>query len=165
MQKTLVIDFEKCSGCRLCEMWCSITKTKTCSPARSRIRVLKWEREGISIPVICQHCQEPLCALVCPVNAISRDEETGMVKLDTRLCFGCKRCIMACPFGALTIDPLTSEVFKCDLCDGEPVCAQVCPTQAIQYLKADRVGLGRKRQGLEKLAEAMKFALAKTEGS
>ena len=163
MQKVLVTDSEKCTGCRLCELWCSFNKTKTSSPARSRVRVIKWEKEAIIIPTMCQHCQDPPCMLACPVSAISKDEETGIVNLNTKLCIGCKQCIMICPFGAPAIDPVTNEIFICDLCGGEPVCAQVCPTQAIQYVKVDRVGLVKKRQGLEKVAEAMKCTLAKTE--
>ncbi len=87
-----------------------------------------------------------------------------MVNMDTDLCIGCKRCMMVCPFGAPAIDPITGEVFKCDLCGGDPVCARVCPTEAIQYLKADRIGLIKKRQGMEKLTEAIEFVVAKTGG-
>ena len=43
-------------------------------------------------------------------------------------------------------------------------CAPVCSTEAIQYLEADQVGLNKKRQGMEKIAEVMKIALAKTGG-
>ena len=164
MRKVLFVDHDKCTGCELCVLHCSFAKTETFSRARSRVNVIRWEEEGICVPSMCVHCEEPLCVLICPVNALSKDEETGMVNMDTDLCIGCKRCMMVCPFGAPAIDPVTGKVFKCDLCGGEPVCAQVCPTEAIQYLKADRIGLGRKRQGMEKLASVMRFALPKTEG-
>ncbi len=72
--------------------------------------------------------------------------------------------MMVYPCGAPAVDPLTGEVFKCDLCGGDPVCTQVCPSEAIQYLKADRVGLMKKRQGMEKLTEAIEFAVARTGG-
>ncbi len=164
MRKILFVDYEKCTGCELCVLYCSFTKTEVFSRARSRVNVIKWEEKGICVPEMCQHCAEPPCVLVCPVNALSKDEETGMVNMDTDLCIGCKRCMMVCPFGAPAIDPITGEVFKCDLCGGDPVCARVCPTEAIQYLKADRVGLIKKRQGMEKLTEAIEFAVARTGG-
>lgn len=159
MRKILVVDYDKCTGCELCTLHCSFKKTETFNRARARVNVIRWEEQGITIPSMCAHCAEPPCVHVCPVNALSKDEETGAVNLDTTICIGCKRCMMVCPFGAPSVDPYTGEVFKCDLCNGDPVCAQVCPTGAIQYLKADRVGLSKKRRGMEKVAETMKFAL------
>lgn len=164
MRKILFIDYERCTGCELCVLYCSFKRAQTFSRARSAVNIIRWEEKGMCVPSMCEHCEEPLCALVCPVNAISKDEETGIVRRDEDTCIGCKRCMMVCPFGAPAVDPVTGKVFKCDLCGGEPVCAQVCPTEAIQYLKADRVGLSRKRKGMEELASVMSFALAKTEG-
>ena len=152
MAKILFVDDEKCTGCRLCEMYCSLTKSKTCNPARSRIRVIKREEQAISVPVLCQHCHDAPCMMVCPVNAITRDESTLMVALDNDVCIGCHTCLVACPFGALSIDPVEGSVIKCDQCGGDPICAKVCSTGAIEYMEADRFGLMRRRQGLEKLA-------------
>ena len=162
MQTTLVVDFDKCTGCRICELWCSFIKTKTSNPTKSRVRVVKQVSEGINIPVMCQHCPEPPCAAACPVDAISRDEETGIVTLDMGLCIGCEQCVNDCPFGALRIDSSTEEVFMCDLCGGEPECVSVCPNEAIQYLEADREGLARKQQSMEELGGALRLASAKT---
>ena len=164
MRKILFIDHEKCTGCEICVLHCSFTKTETFNPARARVNVIRWEEEGICVPSMCMHCADPPCTLVCPLNALNKDEETGATNLDTDLCIGCKRCMMLCPFGALSVDPFSGEVFKCDLCAGEPVCAQVCPTGAIQYLKADRAAMNKKRQGMEKFAKVMEFALTKTGG-
>ena len=164
MRKILFVDHNKCTGCELCALHCSFTKTETFNRAKSRVNVIRWEEEGICVPSMCVHCSDPPCVLVCPVNALSKNEETGSVDLDTDLCIGCKRCMMVCPFGAPAVDPVTGDVFKCDLCGGDPVCAQVCPTEAIQYLKADRIGLIKKRQGMEKLTDAIEFAVARTGG-
>ena len=163
MRKILFVDHDKCTGCELCVLHCSFKRTETFSRTRSAVNVIKWEEQGICVPSMCVQCEEPLCVLICPVNALSKDEETGMVNLDKDICIGCKRCMMVCPFGAPALDPFTGEVFKCDLCGGEPTCAQVCPTQAIQYLNADRVTLMRKRRGMEKMAEVIRFALPKAE--
>lgn len=55
----IFVDYDKCVGCELCVMRCSLEKTGTCNPAWSRIHVLKQEEEGITMPVLCRHCEEP----------------------------------------------------------------------------------------------------------
>ena len=164
MRKILFVDSEKCTGCELCVLHCSFVKTETFSRARSAVYIIREEEKGMHIPSMCLQCEEPVCALVCPVNALTRDEETGIVNKDEELCIkNCKLCIKACPFGIPVLDPVTEKMLKCDLCQGNPVCAQVCPTEAIQYLEVDQLGLSRKRPGL-KTPTMMRFALAKVEG-
>ena len=46
MDKVLTVDFEKCTGCRLCEQVCTVMHDGVSNPARSRIKVVKWEDEG-----------------------------------------------------------------------------------------------------------------------
>ena len=164
MRNILFIDPEKCTGCRICEVHCSFAKTETCNPARSRIRVIKREEAGINVPVTCQQCEKAPCLLVCPVLAVEKEPESGMVTIAPDICIGCMRCIMVCPFGAISIDPVEHKVIKCDLCGGEPVCAQMCPTEAISFLRADRVALRKKREGMEKLISLMRLTQARTIG-
>jgi Fe-S-cluster-containing hydrogenase component 2 len=45
-------------------------------------------------------------------------------------------CVAICPFGAMDFDETNKKVFKCDLCDGEPMCVKFCQHKAIQYLSA-----------------------------
>ena len=158
MQKILLAEPEKCTGCRLCEMYCSLTKTATCNPLRARVNVIKWEEENIIVPVICHHCQEPLCALTCPVNAITKDKETGLVATDPNLCIHCQMCMVACPFSAPSLDHIEGKVVRCDLCSGEedgPICVQVCSTGALRLERADRLGRIKKRESLKKLTNVM----------
>lgn len=164
MQSILVIDFEKCTGCRICEMYCSLLKTKTCNPERARIRVIKWEEQGINAPAVCQQCEDAPCMRVCPVNAISIDHMSGLVAINYDMCIGCKMCMVVCPFGSISIDPVEHRVFKCDLCEGDPMCARVCPTEAIKFLRADRVSLNKRREGIEKLAELTKLIEVRKSG-
>ena len=77
MAKVLTADFEKCTGCRLCELVCSVKHEGVSNPSRSRLKVEKWEWEGLYIPMLCQQCEDAPCKSVCPVKAISRDEELG----------------------------------------------------------------------------------------
>jgi len=162
MIKVLTIDVDKCTGCRMCEMVCSLRKTNTCNPVRSRINVVRWDEEAIVIPVMCLHCQEPPCALVCPTNAIRRNKETGVVITDENLCIGCRMCIVACPFGGPSLDPIETKVIRCDLCqdeEGGPLCAQMCPTEALKFVRADRLGLIERRKAMEKLSTLTKQRL------
>ncbi len=52
-----------------------------------------------SLPLMCQHCEEPPCVDVCPTNA-SMKREDGIVLVDRHLCIGCRYCMMACPYDA-----------------------------------------------------------------
>jgi carbon-monoxide dehydrogenase iron sulfur subunit len=45
----------------------------------------------------------------------------------------CRLCIPACPFGNIALDASTSLIVKCDLCGGNPICAQFCPTGALRF--------------------------------
>ena len=82
MSKMILIDQQACTGCRQCELVCSIHHTGTANPARSRISTIKWESEGFYLPVLCQQCLEPACATVCPTNAIGKEAETDRVVID-----------------------------------------------------------------------------------
>ena len=90
MAKVLSIEYQKCTGCRTCELVCSVKHDGVVNPMRSRIKVMKWEEEGLYIPMSCQQCQDAPCMNVCPVKAISRYEEMGCVEVDYDVCIGCQ---------------------------------------------------------------------------
>ena len=155
MAKIMTVDYDRCTGCRLCEMVCSVNKEGASDPARARIHVIKWEMEGIYVPMFCQHCEDPLCAAVCPVRAIERDEAEGRVRVDKEKCVGCRSCLSACPFGAIGWDEEKRKVIRCDLCHGDPTCVKFCATKAIQFIEAERAVLLRKRAAAERLHRAL----------
>ncbi len=155
MAKIIVIDQNACTGCRQCELVCSVKHTGTADPARARISTIKWEAEGFYLPMLCQQCLEPACAAVCPKNALSREEETGRVVIDRDLCIGCKMCVMACPFGAMGIDVKEGNVIKCDLCDGSPTCVEFCEAGALKYVDAETANLARKRASAARFSALM----------
>ena len=80
----MIIDIEKCAGCGICELACSLYNEKECNPERSRTRVIRYEDQGIPycVPVACQQCEKPICKEVCPVKAISRDMKTNALIVD-----------------------------------------------------------------------------------
>ncbi len=154
MAKALFIDYQKCTGCRTCELVCAVRHDGFSNPARSRIRVMKWEAEGFYIPMSCQQCQDAPCMNVCPVKAIARDEQLGRVSVDYDACIGCRSCVGVCPFGAMSFNSIDKQVFKCDLCDGDPQCVRFCDVKAVDLLEEEDVSILKKRVAAEKLSHA-----------
>jgi len=160
MAKVLMISYEKCTGCRLCELICSVVHEGVSNPSRSRIKVMKWESEGLYVPMSCQQCEDAPCMNVCPVKAISRDENLDYIKIDYDICIGCRACVSACPFGAMSFDVIGRKVVKCDLCDGDPQCVRFCEIKALEYVDADRVSVVKKKDAAYRLSVAEKEAAA-----
>ncbi len=143
--KVLVIDHEKCTGCRQCEMVCSVFHNGSSNPSRSRIKVVKWENVGFYLPTTCQNCEKPFCVEVCPTKACHKDVEHQRVLIDRDKCIGCKTCIIACPFGAPLFDHVAHVSIKCDYCDGEPQCAAFCEAKAVEYVDTEKINANKKR--------------------
>lgn len=136
---------ERCTGCQSCEMVCSLSHEGSCSSSLSRIQMKKWEEISVFIPIVCQHCEKPPCVAICPTCARKRDPETGAVITDEKRCVGCKSCLYACPYSAPVLHPVTKRTMTCDLCQGQPLCAQVCTTGALSYLSEGNLSMERKR--------------------
>jgi len=156
VQKILIVDHEKCTGCRLCELVCSVKNAGVSNPSRARIHIIKWEMEGFELPMVCQQCESAPCMAVCPVDALSRDDDLERVVIDYDLCIGCKLCVAACPFGGMGIDTVARRVIKCELCDGDPTCVAFCQPQALQYVASSTVNLRKKREAGLKFSELMR---------
>ncbi|RMD71517.1 MAG: 4Fe-4S dicluster domain-containing protein [Gammaproteobacteria bacterium] len=54
---------------------------------------------SFNLPMMCQHCEHPPCADVCPTGASFRRAD-GIVLVDKHICIGCRYCMMACPYKA-----------------------------------------------------------------
>lgn len=159
MAKILMINHEKCTGCRLCELVCSVSHDGVSNPARSRINIIKWEAEGLYIPMSCQQCEDAPCMTICPVKAISRDQALDYVKIDYDVCIGCRSCVAVCPFGAMGFNVIDKKVFKCDLCEGEPQCVHFCDVKAVEYVDANQINILKKREAAQKQSMAQKKAV------
>lgn len=150
MHKGLLIDFTKCIGCGACMEGCRDANDLPPSPrepdkldSKNFTVVLAHEREG-GDPVysrrLCMHCEDPACVSVCPVGAMTKRPD-GPVVYDSGLCFGCRYCMMACPFQVPTYnwESPAPTIHKCILCfprldEGqEPACAAACPTGATRF--------------------------------
>ena len=146
MNKMIMVDQKLCTGCRQCELVCSVQHTGTANPSRSRIHIIKWESDGFYLPWFCLQCLEPLCQMACPKGAIALDSQTGCVCINYDRCIGCKMCMMACPFGAISIDRVQGRVIKCNLCQGDPVCVDFCEAGALKFVDEDTASLGPMRE-------------------
>jgi len=107
----------------------------------------------------CFHCNDAPCLKVCPMKAISRNAERGIVEVDEDLCIGCKACAMVCPFGAPQFGR-EGKMKKCHACmeraekGMEPACVHTCTTRALGFgpleelsrKKAEKAS-GRLREG------------------
>jgi len=156
MVKIILVDPEKCVGCRNCALACSFKNAGTFSLARARIGTIWIPKIGMNVPMVCQHCTKPLCIDVCPIGAISRDSQTGAVVLNPDLCIGCKMCMIVCPFGGTRIDPETGVMIKCDLCGDDPECVKHCLYGALEFVDANGAAYIKRRAGAERLAKLLK---------
>jgi len=107
----MVIDLDKCFACQSCTVACRMeNNTPVAGPDQAaRSRTILWNEvlpfvEGeypnvtmTFIPRPCQHCDNPPCVKVCPVQATYKNEE-GIVLVDYDRCIGCRFCTVACPY-------------------------------------------------------------------
>lgn len=175
------LDISRCIGCRRCVYACVEENNQSRDPQIHWITVLEMDKEkGVDLqhadayydaetvpregkfyfPVACQHCENPPCVKVCPVNATWKEPD-GIVVIDYDWCIGCRCCITACPYGArhfnwtdpqIPADELNPDteylgnrprrrgvVEKCSFCIQRvrkgryPACVEVCPVGARKF--------------------------------
>lgn len=127
----IIVDARKCSGCRMCEQICSFYHEREFNPRKARIKVLIREKKGIYAPLFCIQCKK--CLPACKRNALSWDQQVGVIRVDLNRCNGCGLCIPVCEQAAIILDPTTKKVNICDLCDGEPQCVKWCQQEALTF--------------------------------
>ena len=143
-------DQSKCTGCGLCELACSAKKGMIFNPLLSRIRVARIE-PFIDVAVACRFCEGASCVASCPRRALKQDSVTGIIRLDKDTCTGCSWCIEACEFGAMTIPFGKKTVASCDLCDGKPLCVEICPKKALELLTPNAISNRARKSAVERL--------------
>jgi len=106
----MVIDLTKCrEGCTACINACR-EENNVAYHGDSRwdvhwIRKVKLEKRGDGhgpgkpMILLCNHCDNPPCAQVCPVQATYKRHD-GIVIIDHHRCIGCRYCMIACPYNA-----------------------------------------------------------------
>jgi Fe-S-cluster-containing hydrogenase component 2 len=150
--RAIVADLSKCTGCRLCEMFCSSYNAAADglpptlgNPVYARITVANFNPD-IDVPVVCAMCPKPPCQDACPVTpdpvtgrkAIYRDQATGTIKADAKRCIACGSCEAACVTGTIRLDKARNQpIGMCSLCGGDPQCVKRCPAGALTLAAVD----------------------------
>lgn len=134
MSKMLTVTPSRCIGCRTCEVACAFRHSHDGIPGRSRVQVRAVAPE-VHLPLLCLQCDDAACVKACPVHALWRNLETGAIEVQEDRCIRCNACVPACPFGNMAVESPERPVVKCDLCGGDPACAQFCPTHTLEYVE------------------------------
>ena len=145
------IDYSRCIGCEACVNACAECDTHR---GTSMIHLETIERRDSvqTAPQICMHCEDPICAQVCPADAIKKTPD-GVVQSSLKpRCIGCSNCVLSCPFGVPKYMSGIDQMMKCDMCydrssvGKKPMCATVCPSGALTYTSMEEIQ--RTRQGI-----------------
>lgn len=144
--RSILFDASRCIGCRqcveACKDWNDLPRGNTYAINASTWLTMEppvleglaqvWGRNS------CMHCEYPLCAAVCPVEAITKYDE-GPVVIDQNVCIGCQYCVYACPWHVISTNEVTGKSTKCTMCvdrvseNKEPFCVQACPVEALEF--------------------------------
>lgn len=115
----MVIDLRRCIGCHSCSVACKTEFEVPVGRYRSWVKYVdKGEYPNVVrhfLPRLCNHCKNASCERVCPTSATYKRED-GTVQIDNSKCIGCKYCMIACPYEARFINPVTSTADKCSFC-------------------------------------------------
>lgn len=161
----MLYDATKCVGCKACMASCKrVNKDASnlgydrapfdpdgiwdaapdlCGNTRTIVKLYKEPGQPWSyVKHSCMHCQTPSCVSACPVRALTKDAQTGIVDYNKNACIGCRYCQVACPFNIPKFqwDRAVPQIVKCNLCantfleaNGTTACASACPTGAILF--------------------------------
>ena len=133
-------EYSVCTGCKSCEIVCSLLHDGVVSPARSRIAFKMGDLDYMMHDIyVCQQCKDHPCYNVCPKkDKAMRIDENGIVYVSKEDCIGCGKCVKACPFETPRIHVIKIDgkryAVKCDLCrdlEGGPRCIQNCPAACL----------------------------------
>ena len=165
--KFVVADPGLCIGCETCMAGCMMKHAVPGDVEKPRLTLVK--TLSVSAPIVCHQCADAPCVAACPEGALYFAEDR--VAMNQERCIGCRSCVLACPYGAVQIDPvkgvatmgnLSMEspqkafIVKCDLCydrEAGPVCVSVCPTNSLLVVDEEEL-VERQRQRRTRAAVA-----------
>ncbi|MDR0500896.1 MAG: 4Fe-4S binding protein [Coriobacteriales bacterium] len=151
-------DSDKCTGCKTCQVVCKETYGLPVDTLWRKVLNYQggsWTLDaatgiyaangvfGYFVSMACNHCMSPACFGVCPVAAITKDMQTGIVAINEELCIGCGSCATACPYGAPSLWESKGIFTKCNMCsdlvakDERPLCVSGCLMRALDWGELD----------------------------
>ena len=138
------VDPSRCIGCKACENACAECDTHRGTPM-IHVDFIDRANSIATVPTVCMHCHDPTCAQVCPADAIKMSDD-GVVQSSLKpRCVACNNCVLACPFGVPRMMVRAEQMMKCDMCydrtsvGKRPMCATVCPSQALAYVRPETI--------------------------
>jgi Fe-S-cluster-containing dehydrogenase component/CheY-like chemotaxis protein len=166
-RQIITVDVKKCYACLTCGVECAyarlgLPKHTPLSQVLSAAGVSVEAAGDLAVPLRCMQCEDAPCITVCPTGALYRKSPDGPVQIDKNLCIGCKSCMLACPIGAISLDPQGKAAQKCDMCIARlkkgqlPVCVTSCPTGATQLTTIDEVTTSARETSASMLAEVIR---------
>ena len=135
-------DMTRCIGCRACQISCKQENGVALGACRNEVKQIGPvgvypDIQMYFLPAMCQHCENPTCAEVCPTGACYKDPVDGVVRIDRNVCIGCRTCEGACPYKVNTFNAELRVMDKCNICEqlrseGEtPACVKNCAGRAL----------------------------------
>lgn len=139
---TFVVELDRCIGCKGCQIACKMENRLALGTNRMSVKEVGpiGEYPDISMyffPSMCQECENPTCVDVCPTGACHINEADGVIEIDPEMCIGCKSCIKACPYNAISFNEELRVSDKCNICaanrakNGLPACVKNCSGGAL----------------------------------
>ncbi|HEY1213306.1 MAG TPA: 4Fe-4S dicluster domain-containing protein [Bryobacteraceae bacterium] len=145
------LDYSRCIGCEACVKACGECDTHR-GTSMIHLETIARRDSVQTAPQICMHCEDPICAQMCPADAIKKTPD-GVVQSSLKpRCIGCSNCVLSCPFGVPKYMAEMDQMMKCDMCydrtsvGKKPMCATVCPSGALTYSTMEEIQ--RTRRGL-----------------
>ena len=135
--KTIQINADNCSGCRLCEAVCSAyhsePKYTASNPRRSRIQIFRDEQNDIYLPILAGNYFNVEC------------NSRTSITINGKRYGSCSFCRASCPSRDLFKEPDNPGIpLKCDVCgepmpEGGPMCVKACLVDALTYVETEEV--------------------------
>ena len=155
LQMGFYIDQTRCTGCFSCVIACKDWNDVQAEKVSWR-RVVAIEKGNFPdvfmcfLSVSCFHCEKPICAAACPVEAITKNRALGIVQVDQEVCLGgheCEfACQKACPYDMPQFElNENSKMQMCTLCierlaeNKNPICVNACPMRALDFGPMDEL--------------------------
>jgi len=150
-ERNFYVDYSRCIGCQSCVQACAECDTHRGVPM-IHLETIERRDSVQTAPQVCMHCEDPICARVCPADAIKKTPD-GVVQSSLKpRCIGCSNCVLSCPFGVPKYQAEIDQMMKCDMCydrtsiGKKPMCATVCPSGALTFATAEEIQ--RTRRGI-----------------